>query len=267
MATTMINIMTSAVIPPARLVRSEAVRRSIGILSKVTLVRTPTQKGARYHTAASIGAVENVGRVKRKARRQKAYATNKVGRKVPKAWSMGGGFALVWEKSVMCQNPMHTRLQNVIIGLGRRARNRRHVTSMLKASPGVRMSVQCVREVDRSNCIDSGKTEGKPMDVRPFAVVGKKLVKLPTSCNDAQPPLESVIIPLSSRLVTTRGGMNRQCSRLCRRGAYEAISAICFVLVASSNNERDKVYLFASNCAWILQNHRVALCWTPEVKC
>src|ERR1700683_84769 len=91
---TMIRIMTSAVIAPARLVRSEAVRRSIGILSKVMLVRTPTQKGARYHTAASIGAFENVGRVKRKARRQKAYATNKVGKKVPNASSIGGGFAL-----------------------------------------------------------------------------------------------------------------------------------------------------------------------------
>jgi hypothetical protein len=166
---------------------------------------------------------------------------------------------------VMCQNPIHTRHQNVIIGLGRRMKNRRHVTSMLKARTGVRMSVQCERDVDGPNCMDNGKTEGKPMDVRPFAVVGKKLVKFPTSCSDAQPPLESVITPLSFILVTTSSG-NRQYSRLRCRGTYEAISAKSFVYIAPSNNEWDKVHLLVSNCSWILEYYRVALRWAPEVK-
>jgi hypothetical protein len=35
------------------------------------------------------------------------------------------------------------------------------------------MSVQCDREAVGENCIDSGKMEGNPIDVRPFAVVAK----------------------------------------------------------------------------------------------
>jgi hypothetical protein len=110
---------------------------------------------------------------------------------------MGGGFPLGWEKRVMCQNPIHTRHQNLIIGLGWRTKNRRHVTSTLRARAEFRMSVQCVREVDGTNCSDRGKAEGNPIEVRPFAVVGRKLVKLPTSLEDTQPPCKSDISPLS----------------------------------------------------------------------
>ena len=43
---------------------------------------------------------------------------------------------------------------------------------------------------------DSGKTVGKPIDVKPFPVKGKKSVKFPTNCKAAHPPVESLIMPL-----------------------------------------------------------------------
>ena len=104
-------MMISAVRPPGCWLMSEAVRRSMGILSRVILARTPVQNGARYHTDASIGAFRKAGMVNRNARRQNAYATKSAGRNSWKAVSRGGGLAWGCENRVTCQKPMHTRHQ------------------------------------------------------------------------------------------------------------------------------------------------------------
>lgn len=73
----------------------------------------------------------------------------------------------------MCQNPIQTRHHHMTIALGRNTGKRRQVISMLKASAGVRRSVQRVRTLDGVNLKDIGNTEGNPMEDSPKAVVGK----------------------------------------------------------------------------------------------
>jgi hypothetical protein len=173
MTSTITTMMINAVSAPGREAMSEATSLSMGILSVMMFVNTPGQKLARYQTDASMGALWNAGRVNRHATRQKAYATKRAGRKLPKASSRVGGVARGWEKSVTCQNPMQTRHQNATIGLGRRTRKMSAVTRILKASAALRRSWQCRREVLDRNWNDNGKTDGKPMDVKPCALKGK----------------------------------------------------------------------------------------------
>lgn len=102
----------------------------------------------------------------------------RTGKKAPNAISIGGGGPRGREKSATCQKPIHTRHQKVIIGFGRRRINSAHVTRMFKARAVLRRSLQCVRTVDSPKRNETGKMVGNPTEVRPFAVYGRKLVKL-----------------------------------------------------------------------------------------
>jgi len=75
---------------------------------------------------------------------------------------------------------------------------------ILKANAELRRSSQCFKDVESLNRSESGKTLGKPRDLRPLADLGKKLVKLPTSSNDAQPPFVSLINPLFNKIYQYR---------------------------------------------------------------
>lgn len=163
----MTMIMISAVIAPARLCRSLAVNRSIGIWLKVRLDNTLTQKGPRYHTAPSRGARANAGRVKRKAILQNPYATKSAGRNLPNAVLISGGGPVACENNEMCQNPMQNMAQKTMIGFGRRTMNRRQLESTLNASAGSRKSVQWVRDVVGANRNAIGNIVGKPIDDKP----------------------------------------------------------------------------------------------------
>lgn len=66
----------------------------------------------------------------------------------------------------------------------------------LKAKAGFRRSSQWESEVSGKKRKPSGKMVGKPMDVKPLAVKGRKSVKLLTSCKEAQPPTELLTKPL-----------------------------------------------------------------------
>ena len=94
-ASTTIAMMTTAVNAPGVSLMSLATNLSTGIFSKTMFTKTPGQNAARYHTARSRGALENAGMVNRNARRQKAYATNNAGRKMPKPSSGPVGMPVV----------------------------------------------------------------------------------------------------------------------------------------------------------------------------
>ncbi len=102
----------------------------------------------------------------------------RTGKKAPNAISIRGGGPRGREKSATCQKPIHVRHQKVIIGFGRKRTNSAHVTRMFRASAMLRRSLQCVKTVDSSTRNETGKTVGNPIEDRPFAVYGKKFVKL-----------------------------------------------------------------------------------------
>lgn len=77
--------------------------RSVSVNTGKKISLTPAQKVARYHMADSRGSLAKAGRVKRKARRQNAYAMNNTGKNVWKATSRGGGLDCGWENNVTCQ--------------------------------------------------------------------------------------------------------------------------------------------------------------------
>ena len=93
MASTVIitNMTTSVVAAPVRLWMSDEVKRLSGSLSKVRLLRSPTQNGPIYKMQASRGERSKAGSVKRKANLQNAYAIYNTGKNVPNAMSSAGG--------------------------------------------------------------------------------------------------------------------------------------------------------------------------------
>jgi len=75
------------------------------------------------------------------------------------------------------------------------------VTRTLRASAASRMSVQCSVNPDLSpNRKATGKVVGNPIEVSPFAVYGRKSVKLNASETLPQPPFWLVIIPLNKSI-------------------------------------------------------------------
>ena len=77
------------------------------------------------------------------------------------------------EKRATCQKPMHTRHQYATIALGRRTRKMRAVMKTLNMRASLRRSEQRRREVVGRNRNESGNTDGKPMDDKPFAEKGR----------------------------------------------------------------------------------------------
>jgi len=91
---------------------------------------------------------------------------------------------------------MHTSDQKRTIGFGRRTRNKAQVTRIFKARASSRRSSQWDKEVVERKRKEEGKTPGKPIDVSPFAIIGRKFVKFPVSWRDPQPPVDREITPL-----------------------------------------------------------------------
>ena len=91
---------------------------------------------------------------------------------------------------------MQTKDQYSITGLGRKTMKSNAVTMTLSASASLRLSVQeAISEVrDKRN--DRGNSEGKPIDLKPWPLEGKKSTNVPTSVALTHPPRESLIRPL-----------------------------------------------------------------------
>jgi hypothetical protein len=91
---------------------------------------------------------------------------------------------------------MDTSDQYATIGLGRRTSIKIRVAMTLKARAGIWRSVQDLSSKFGRTLNEKGKTEGKPMEDKPFAVELMKLVWLPVTSMLKQPPLLSLITPL-----------------------------------------------------------------------
>jgi len=100
---------------------------------------------------------------------------------------------------------MHTRHQNKIKGFGRRKVKSSTVTMMFIASAPLRMSVQCENGAPGENRNETGNSEGKPIESKPWAENGRKLLKFATRLTVPQPPTESLTRPLRSQLHQRKG--------------------------------------------------------------
>ena len=74
------------------------------------------------------------------------------------------------ENNTICQYPAQTSVQKRYSGRGRRARKMKAVTRMLKMRASFRRSEHCESVVDGVMRKEDGKTDGKAVEVIPFAV-------------------------------------------------------------------------------------------------
>ena len=146
---------------------------------------------------------------------------------------------------------MQTRHQNKTMGLGRKNVNKRTVTRTFMIRASFRRSEQCLNGADSANLKATGKVDGNPMEDSPFAVRGRKLVKLAMKLKVPQPPLESLTRPLETSLEQLKIFYQNKHARLLCRSTDEAICTVCEIGIATAHNKRSEVNLFIPNCSRI----------------